>query len=418
MSTVIIFSYPLFGHVNYGLKIAKALKERNEEVYYYSTLDFKEMIEGSGIHFKEYKKLRMIGENNNKAEEDGLKGLYELGVHILETTELILQNDLEDIKNLKADYIIYDSFAYWGNKISGLLNVPAISSITCYAYNNSMIKKDPKGFIKNVLQAENNPLLSKGDYRTLKRLLDIYSVKLREKYNDPNFIITDTFFSSENLNLVFTSKMLQSYPETFDKRYLFVGPLIDAPKSEMSPFFQEIYSGTNNIVYISLGTVFNNNKQFFLECFKAFSNEDAKVFMSIGHNVSIEELGEIPTNFIIDHFLPQVEILKQADLFITHGGTNSVREALFFGVPMIVIPQGADQYVMSEDIERLRLGISMDREQVTGKELLSCWKNILLNKKGYKHNCNLVSQSLKNSGGLLRILDEIDQFKKEYTITQ
>ncbi|MNW57782.1 Oleandomycin glycosyltransferase [compost metagenome] len=182
--------------------------------------------------------------------------------------------------------------------------------------------------------------------------------------------------------------------------------------------FQEIFNGTSKIIYISLGTVFNNNQQFFLECFKAFSNEDVKVFMSIGNNVAIEKLGEVPINFIVDHFLPQVKILEQTDLFITHGGTNSVREALYFGVPMIVIPQGADQYVMSEDIERLRLGIRIDREQVTGEELLSCWRKIQLYQKGYKHNCNLVSQSLRNSGGLLRILDEIDQFKKKNNITQ
>ena len=54
MKKIVFFSIPLFGHVNYGLKIAKRLKKENYEVEYYSGSKFKNFIEEKGVTFKAY----------------------------------------------------------------------------------------------------------------------------------------------------------------------------------------------------------------------------------------------------------------------------------------------------------------------------------------------------------------------------
>jgi UDP:flavonoid glycosyltransferase YjiC (YdhE family) len=56
--------------------------------------------------------------------------------------------------------------------------------------------------------------------------------------------------------------------------------------------------------------------------------------MSLGSNVSLEDLGPIPANFIVQASVPQLEILQRAGLFITHGGMNSASEAMYYGVPL------------------------------------------------------------------------------------
>lgn len=59
--------------------------------------------------------------------------------------------------------------------------------------------------------------------------------------------------------------------------------------------------------------------------------------------------------------VPQLDVLKMAEVFITHGGMNSVSEALVSGTPMVVIPLVSDQPVNARCIEKLGVGKSSTR---------------------------------------------------------
>ena len=87
------------------------------------------------------------------------------------------------------------------------------------------------------------------------------------------------------------------------------------------------------IVYASLGTLFNTDATFYLNCLEAFRGEDFQVILSIGSNVPQESLGPVPANFIVQTHVPQVDVLRRAAVFVTHGGMNSVSESLHCGVP-------------------------------------------------------------------------------------
>jgi hypothetical protein len=69
--------------------------------------------------------------------------------------------------------------------------------------------------------------------------------------------------------------------------------------------------------------LFTNHLAFFRACVEAFAESRYQVVMSIGNNVSLDDPGPIPANFIARKFVPQLEILQRANLFITHGGMNS-----------------------------------------------------------------------------------------------
>ena len=86
-------------------------------------------------------------------------------------------------------------------------------------------------------------------------------------------------------------------------------------------------------------------------------------------NFDITKLGAIPENFIIRRHVPQITVLKQASLFITHGGMNSVSEAMSYGVTMLVIPFVSDQPVNGEQVARLGLGKILDYNSITSKNL-------------------------------------------------
>jgi zeaxanthin glucosyltransferase len=75
--------------------------------------------------------------------------------------------------------------------------------------------------------------------------------------------------------------------------------------------------------------------------------------------------GPLPANILAARWYPQLQVLSAASLIITHGGFGTVREALFFGVPMIVFPCGVDQTGNAARLVQLRVGLAGDIRTVT-----------------------------------------------------
>ncbi|MBU3113562.1 nucleotide disphospho-sugar-binding domain-containing protein [Clostridium lacusfryxellense] len=98
-------------------------------------------------------------------------------------------------------------------------------------------------------------------------------------------------------------------------------------------------------------------EEIYKKCFAAFRGENVKVVLSMGSIVPITAIGEIPENFIVRKYVPQLELLKYVNLFITHGGMNSVSEGLYNNIPLIVIPQFADQPAVAARVKELGAGV-------------------------------------------------------------
>lgn len=83
----------------------------------------------------------------------------------------------------------------------------------------------------------------------------------------------------------------------------------------------------------------NRAADFYRLCFDAFADAKHTVILSVGRQTQVEELGQAPPNFIVRQYVPQLEALRHAKVFITHGGMNSTSEGLLFGVPLVVQPR-------------------------------------------------------------------------------
>lgn len=67
--------------------------------------------------------------------------------------------------------------------------------------------------------------------------------------------------------------------------------------------------------------------------------------------------------------MPQLAILKQADLFVTHAGMGGSQEGLATATPMIAVPQAADQFGNAETLTGLGVARCVPTEEATGETL-------------------------------------------------
>lgn len=164
------------------------------------------------------------------------------------------------------------------------------------------------------------------------------------------------------LNLVFIPREFQISGDTFDGRYRFVGPSVRAsvPIGGWEPA-----KGRRPVLFISFGTAFNNHPEFYDLCTRAFVHSSWHVVMATGQAAGEMTLSDTPGNFEIAESFPQTDVLAHADAFISHGGMNSTMESLYFGVPLIAVPQMFEQQINAQRVVELGLGRHLDAEHLT-----------------------------------------------------
>jgi MGT family glycosyltransferase len=378
MARALFINGNVHGHINPTLPLVKELISRGEEVIYFSTDEYKNRIEEMGATFISYgqefdlflKEYRPTGNHP----------FFTLIEYILRMQECTVPIILKKLKGISIDYVIHDAMFGGGKFIAKKLHLPAICSCTSFAVNNLPVPPF---------------MLTPGYHPQLDKLYDKLE-EIKNQWGDNSLDINDLFFEKEELNLVYTSKLFQPESEKFDETYKFVGPLIQEESDTFDFTFPNLE--TRKIIYISLGTINNNYVSFYRSCFEAFQKTDYNVIMSVGNKINISELGMIPDNFIVKNFVPQIFVLKTADAFISHGGLNSVSEALLFEVPVIAIPSMNDQPAVTKQLTSLGAGIGLKMDDIT-PNLLRESVNQLINQKEYKLACKRIRDSFINAGG-------------------
>lgn len=155
---------------------------------------------------------------------------------------------------------------------------------------------------------------------------------------------------------MYTSRYFQPDSGRFGDDVLFIGPRF--PKRLDKTDFPVESLKNEKVIYISMGTVLGKTADFFNMCIDAFRDFDGKVVIAAGEKSDYAEIKEVPEHFIIAPYVPQLEVLKEADVFITHGGMNSVNEGIHYRVPMVVLPHDKDQPMIAQRLKEPECGIS------------------------------------------------------------
>ncbi len=400
MAKVVVFNIPAAGHTYPTLPIVRELIARGEQVEYFSTPGFRDDIERTGAVFRCY------GSAMQRSETHAPRNLCTLAGWVMADCRTIAEAHLETVRATRPDYIIRDALAVWGNLFARLLSVPAISSISTFAFNKQNVMGNPR-FLFNTLAMLPGGAFSLWSYWKQSRAI-------ARKYGVPRYSIEDCFGGQEDLNLVHTSREFQPGAESFDERYKFVGSSLETRSDDADFPWDRL--DERPLVYVSLGTSLNEQPDFFGNCLEAMTSEPLQVVMSVGDKIGEAEKAALSEHCIAERHVPQLCVLKRAALFITHGGMNSVSEGLYYGVPLIVVPQTAEQALIGRRVAELGAGLVVPMRKLTCHPLRQAALTVLGDER-YRHASAKIGQSLREAGGYLRAADEIFAFKKQNNIS-
>jgi MGT family glycosyltransferase len=210
---------------------------------------------------------------------------------------------------------------------------------------------------------------------------------------------------SDHLVLAFSTSALIGDTSFFPDHFAFVGPALRRPSAGDFPWAWLDEGGGCPVVLVSLGTIDGPaGERFFRVAAEAVRDLDVRaVFVAPPGTVT-----DPPPNVLIRERVPQLTLLKRMSAVVSHGGHNTVCEALANGLPLVVAPIRADQPVVARQVEAAGAGLSVRYGRVRPDELRSALSAVL-ERGTYREAAARVSESFAAAGGAAHAADRLEK---------
>jgi MGT family glycosyltransferase len=204
-------------------------------------------------------------------------------------------------------------------------------------------------------------------------------------------------------------------PRAFDfdsshwpSQFRHTGPFHDGEGRENVDFPWERLTG-QPLIYASMGTILNGRVEVFRTIAAALArHKDLQLVLSVGDQVDPQQVRPAPNNAIIVKRAPQLELLKQATVCITHAGLNTVLESLAQAVPEVAIPVTFDQPGVAARIAEKQTGVVTSLAKLTADHLSTLLDEVL-NDPTYRDNAGRLQKAIAEANGISAAADLIEE---------
>ena len=425
---------PGTGHINplCGL-VYEICKNPNIECYFYGNVEYKSVIEKTGAKFRLYSNRNYANAEVHDTTDKNFNRTASMAgfmnIMIDSAYDLVPQL-LKDYDADKPHLIIYDKLlvpvSYLFNLLQKRRNekLPQIIEF----YPNFVLSKAIMDLYPeiNIMEKSLNTLIHFGG--CFMHQFKVSRALGLSIYNPLNLMMGKT----EYTKLVAVFPELHPLVEQYDDSYKFIGtcaseearPFDWNSDPQMKSFLDAFLpkdetkreNETTKLILISLGTVFHIPSIFevLIRSLIEFDRKPSrqlklsqlKVIMSVGEK-GLKALTEkidkgelkVPENILLRPKVPQLEVLKRADLFVTHCGMNSTSETIKYGVPIIGIPLDADQPIIARRVcDELSLGVRLDAHNLNVNVIGDAIEKVLTGEKYARKMSELSRTSAKYNG--------------------
>ncbi|MEV0011314.1 macrolide family glycosyltransferase [Streptomyces sp. NPDC047973] len=221
----------------------------------------------------------------------------------------------------------------------------------------------------------------------------------------------DAFSGPPGRAIALIPRAMQPHADRVDPGTVtFTGPCFD-PHTDTDGWTRP--ADAENVLLISLGSAYTHRPEFYRQCLAAFGGlPDWHVVLQIGRHTDPAELGDIPPGVEVHSWVPQRAILDQADAFVTHAGMGGCGEGLIAGVPMIAVPQGAEQFMNADKLVELGVARRVDTVDATAETLRSALDDLVADPERQDRSRRLQAAA-RAEGGTRRAADLVERMLVE-----
>lgn len=348
MARIAVFNFPAIGHINPNLAVIEELVSRGHEVTCTVTEYFVDAVKAVGAEPLVYDSV--FGEfYRSPYTGDALQGE---GLRCLEDAERVLEAAEKHFGDNPPELVLHDFMAWGGRFYGSAHDLPQVRFFPSYGINESFSIQ------------QRFPLATFEDEKVIEMVGKLAALLPQYKIEGGPM---DFFQNIPELGIIFVPRTFHYEGDSFDERFVFAGPCL-RDRSQFQGSW-EPKDGAGKTLLVSLGTAATGWPEFFPMAVEAFADNGWNVVLATGDHIAPGELGELPANIEARRHVPQLDVLKGADLFVTHGGMNSVMESLYYDVPMVVIPQMNEQTANGLRVAELGLGEHLERDAVSAQAL-------------------------------------------------
>jgi len=333
---IAFFNIPALGHVYPTLPVVEELVRRGHRVSYAAVQDRAALIRKTGATVVPYGSTRPGDADPHYAAPAGEEYIAGTLLSFLIEAERTLPQLEETFLADRPDLVIFDRMAFAGSVFARKHGIPAIQLWP-------MMVSGPQW---SWVRQED---LSHPTMAGYQAYLDLFLAG-EGLHIDPGTFLAPAV----QRHLAFYPRAFQCHGELFDESYCFVGPCVG--KRSEHPGWNPPADG-RDVVLITMGTQGNVLPDFYRGCYDAFADGRWHVVLVVGKRFDPASLGPAPASFEVLAAAPQVDILAQARVLVSHGGMGGAMEAVQAGVPHVAFPGTREQETNATRLAELGLGV-------------------------------------------------------------
>lgn len=366
MKHILFIVIPEKGHINPCIGVAQHLQAMGHKIAFYASSDISEQLLRAG--FDNFLGLKESNDSNRGIEftqliqnPDWLRNWIK--AILIDSAESSIPALREHIK--KFDLVVTDPMIYSAVIASQLEGKPWV------ALSNSL-----------------NPVLNS---KIQSELLDTISWLADDRdylFNKHDLVLefSGCDVLSPHLTIAFTTPELSKFDDSGVQQ---VGPSIPRElRGDEISFDWGWLNPELPLVYASFGSQIYHQPELFKRIMEAVEGKAVQVLAAV-HDLKLEQ---VPQNVQLCGYTPQLEVLKRAQVLITHGGANSVMEAMATNTPVLINPICNDQFHQVWFVENAGCGRRIDLENQTPGEI---WETL---EWAFKADISHVSNSYQKDG--------------------
>ena len=423
MSSIIIASVPIHGHVTPLLAVARHLAERGDHVRFITGARFGEAVRATGAHH-----LALPAEADFDDRQDWLEVFPERGA--LKGSRAIAF-DIEHVfvrpgrgqydaimtahREEPADAVLTDPALAGGAFVLGHPRGVRPPILVCGVLPLTIASRDtapygmglapmagPAGRVRNTLL---RTIATRTVFRRSQRLAGEIHRELHG--DDMSFPVLDWPRHAEAI-AQFTVPEFE-YPRSDAPATLhFVGPIsATGSQAPLPPWWGDL-DGSRPVVHVTQGTIANRDyRQIIGPTLEALGGDEVLVVVSTGGR-PIDSLPPLPSNARAATFLPYDALLPKTDVYVTNGGYGGVQYALRYGVPIVTSSGQEDKPEVAARIAWSGVGRQLKTEAPTPAAVRDAIHAVLRD-PSFAGKARRIASSMAGAGGLASLAELVDQ---------